>query len=150
MNDSVGDVEKQEEQEQQIWINNDSWWRLSHVQHVQRTCVCLWGPAWRSLWAVACLKGPSGQVSGVRTGPVCDVYPCIFSLFPSDQWNSHHQHMSKWWSRSIAQIQKYPERHWFTLEDLLYFLFFIFKDFIYLFLGRGGGKEKERERNISV
>ena len=28
--------------------------------------------------------------------------------------------------------------------------FFLFKDFIYLFLERGGGREKERERNIHV
>ena len=30
------------------------------------------------------------------------------------------------------------------------FIFYSFKDFIYLFLGRGEGREKEGERNINV
>ena len=30
------------------------------------------------------------------------------------------------------------------------FLFFVFKDFIYLFLERGEGREKQRKRNIDV
>ena len=33
--------------------------------------------------------------------------------------------------------------------DLAY-IFFFFKDFIYLFLDKGEGREKERERNIAV
>ena len=35
---------------------------------------------------------------------------------------------------------------------IIYHLFFFFKDFIYLLLGRGEGrkKEREREKNISV
>ena len=37
-----------------------------------------------------------------------------------------------------------------TAIRYLSILYFIFKDFIYLFLERGEGREKERERNINV
>ena len=39
---------------------------------------------------------------------------------------------------------------YFKVCDKKNFIFYFFKDFIYLCLERGGGKEKERERNISV
>ena len=36
------------------------------------------------------------------------------------------------------------------MEDTLFFIFILFKDFIDLFLERREGREKERERNIDV